>query len=149
MGRLRIIDNPDSMPWMGREISGESVEDEDTLVELDDESRLAGRFYHPGGENELQMFELRLGPNDEIPAHAHDVDEIVYVVSGQLRFGSRILNPGSSVYIPGESLYSLRAGPEGLRFLNFRPCKDISMISKEELAHRKSSRRHEAAEKSV
>jgi len=33
--------------------------------------------------------------------------------------GGRILHPETSVYIPGMTAYLIKAGPTGLRFLNF------------------------------
>jgi quercetin dioxygenase-like cupin family protein len=90
------------------------------------------RMYHPGSDTELQLFEMHVPSDTLIDQHAHLEDEIIYVVDGELRLGGRVLLPGASVYVPGNTLYSLRAGPEGLRFLNFRAHRDVTYITKDE-----------------
>jgi len=117
------------------------VVSEDMAARLSDgELRALTRWYHPGGESELQMFEVTVQPNDSIDQHAHDEDEIIYVLDGELHLGSRVLTEGSSVAIRAHTLYSFRAGPNGLRFLNFRARQDMSYITKDEfMARRKGS----------
>ena len=39
---------------------------------------------------------------------------------------------GSSVFIAAHTLYSFRAGPDGVRFLNFRPVGGARYIFKDE-----------------
>jgi quercetin dioxygenase-like cupin family protein len=90
------------------------------------------RFCLPGRANELQLFEVRLPPHTEVGAHAQIGDEVMYVLEGEVHFGRRVLPVGSAVYIPGHTLYGFRAGPEGARFLNFRPNADNSYLTKEE-----------------
>jgi mannose-6-phosphate isomerase-like protein (cupin superfamily) len=53
-------------------------------------------------------------------AHTHSVDEIIYVVSGTMRLGKRLLGPGTSLCIGGETRYAQAAGPGGCTFLNYR-----------------------------
>jgi quercetin dioxygenase-like cupin family protein len=90
------------------------------------------RFCLPGGLNELQLFEVRLPPDTDVGAHAHVADEVMYVLEGELRFGRKVLPAGSAVSIPGCTVYAFRAGPQGARFLNFRPSADSSYLTKEE-----------------
>ena len=97
--------------------------------ELDNEVRV----YFAGGLSNLQMFEAALEPNCGPEPHAHHEDEIVYVLEGEMRFGRRVLGPGDCAHIPAYTLYSFRAGPQGLRFLNFRARANGVFISKEEL----------------
>jgi len=52
--------------------------------------------------------------------HSHSVDEILYLMSGRIRFGSRELRPGDAVCIEGDRRYAFRSGPEGFAFLNYR-----------------------------
>ena len=80
----------------------------------------------------LQLFELRLDPGTRGESHAHVEDEIIVVVEGELRFGARTLGAGSSVMVPGGTLYAFVAGPDGCTFLNFRPRADSSYIPKSE-----------------
>jgi quercetin dioxygenase-like cupin family protein len=97
------------------------------------ELRNTVRLYHRGGPDTIQMFEVEVQPNDGPRPHAHAEDEIIFVLSGELHFGARVLTAGSSVHIPGLTLYSFRAGPEGARFLNTRPRADATYITKDEL----------------
>lgn len=52
--------------------------------------------------------------------HSHSVDEILYLMRGEIRFGSRELLPGDAVCIEGNQQYAFRSGPEGFAFLNYR-----------------------------
>ena len=90
-------------------------------------------MYFPGGSDALQMFEVILEPGTGPDAHAHHEDEIVHVLAGEMHFGNRVLTPGCAAMIPAYTLYSFRAGPEGLRFLNFRARANGVYISKDEL----------------
>jgi hypothetical protein len=86
------------------------------------------------------MFEVRIPPDTVVEPHAHRSDEIIYVLSGELRLGARVVAPGDSVYIGGMTLYGFRTGHEGVRFLDFRATKDASVIWKDEyLASRAAS----------
>jgi hypothetical protein len=56
----------------------------------------------------------------ESPTHSHSVDELIYVLAGEVRFGRRRLGPGSSVAITADRRYGFRSGPHGFAFLNYR-----------------------------
>ena len=96
--------------------------------ELDSEVR----FHHPGDADRLQMFEIRAPADAVFNAHSHDEDEIILVVEGELRAGSHVVGAGGSMYVEGGTVYSFRAGPEGLRFFNFRPRFDGSFHTRPE-----------------
>jgi hypothetical protein len=96
--------------------------------ELDSEVR----FHHPGSADRLQMFEIRAPADAVFNAHSHDEDEIILVVEGELHAGSQVLGPGCSMYVTGGTVYAFRAGPEGLRFFNFRPRLDATYIPRAE-----------------
>ena len=97
-----------------------------------DQGSAATRERHPGGEDEVQLFDVKFDPNRQTEVHAHEQDEIVYVVAGQMLFGQHSLNPGDSIHIPAMTLYSFRAGPQGLQFINFRPRKDVTYYNRAE-----------------
>lgn len=78
-------------------------------------------MHHPGGADTPRLFEVGYPPGTKVEPHAHDVDEIIVVTQGELRFGRQVFGPGSSVFIPARTLYSFQAGDEGATFLNFRP----------------------------
>jgi quercetin dioxygenase-like cupin family protein len=86
------------------------------------------RIHEEGATDTPQLLEARYLPNLTVDPHAHEHDEIIYVLEGELIVGSNRLGPGSSVFVPGNTLYSFRTGPNGLRFLNFRPSADNSHI---------------------
>jgi len=104
-----------------------STQAQSEVAELSQTDRDAGIIFHqPGDDVTPQLFEVEYGPDARIALHAHDEDEIMYVVAGEMRFGTEVLKPGSSVYIPGGAYYSFRTGSDGLRFLNFRPRADMT-----------------------
>lgn len=88
-------------------------------------------FHEFGSANELQLAELEYVPGAEAVMHKHDDDEIIYVVRGVMLFGNKVLNAGSSVYIPGNTYYSFTAGADGLRIVNFRARCDVSFYAPE------------------
>jgi len=92
------------------------------------EGELAGetRSHHPGADDRLQMFEVRAPAGAAFNPHSHDEDEIILVIEGELHAGSHVLTAGESMYVPGDTVYAFRAGPAGLRFVNFRPRLDVT-----------------------
>lgn len=126
----------ENTPWMVRKMDLEPAFEEssaddfrDDLVPAPDRLCNAVRFFHPGTETDLQLYEVRIAPNMEEPHHTHEMDEIIYVVSGELRLGPEAYGPGSSVYVPGGEQYGYRSGPQGLHFLNFRRSGDPTMLN--------------------
>jgi quercetin dioxygenase-like cupin family protein len=103
------------------------------LVQPKGNGSLSSRMLHPGAEDELQLVEVNLSPGTIAESHAHELSEIIFVLDGQLRFGATVLNPGDSVQIAGMTLYGFEAGPEGVRYLNFRPRQDRTFYKREEL----------------
>jgi quercetin dioxygenase-like cupin family protein len=103
---------------------------------------LAGRTreHHLGSDTAPELFEVRFQPDTVVNSHAHLRDEIIFVVEGALILGSRVLLPGSSVYIAANTLYSFRAGPEGVHFVNFRPTAGAGYVSKEEFMANRAPR---------
>ena len=53
-------------------------------------------------------------------AHSHSADEILYLLRGQIQFGSHQLGPGDAVAIRGDQRYQFRSGRDGFAFLNYR-----------------------------
>lgn len=53
--------------------------------------------------------------------HAHSEDEIIFITQGSMRLGNRLAGPGTALAIAADTFYSFTPGPEGLRFINFRP----------------------------
>lgn len=111
-----------------------------TPAELAEADHIATFTHHPGDESSPNLFEVRFEPNTVARPHAHAIDEVIVVVEGSLSFGNRVLVPGSSVLIPSETLYSFTAGPDGVRFLNFRATRDNTVLNREQLLARRAAR---------
>lgn len=92
----------------------------------------AVKMYFPGGIDELQMFEVRMDPGLNVPTHCHMEDEIMYVTSGEMTFGSQTLHAGDAVLIPAKTLYAIKVGDEGATFINFRARLDFGRMLKDE-----------------
>ena len=89
-------------------------------------------FIHERGDAQtMQLAEVRYLPRISIKAHAHDVDEIHYVIEGELQIGSRAVRPGGSVFIARDTLYTLKTGEHGARFLTFRAVGDLSYVTEQ------------------
>lgn len=52
--------------------------------------------------------------------HSHSVDEVIYVLRGELRFGNYRAGPGDAVGIAAGRRYAFRSGRDGFSFLNYR-----------------------------
>ncbi len=79
--------------------------------------------------------------------HCHSEDEIIFVTSGEINFGTKTGGPGTALFIAADTFYSFTAGPEGLSFINFRASmptdirfKDGSSMSETEYWHKLVSR---------
>lgn len=96
-------------------------------------SKGASRMRHTGSDADPQLLEVRVNPGQEVMVHAHETGEILYIVKGQMNFGKSQLKPGDTVSIPGLALYSFSAGPEGVEFLNFRPRRDLTHFTREDV----------------
>jgi hypothetical protein len=93
----------------------------------------ASRVRHPGGADDLQLLEVRVNPNGHAEVHAHKQPEIMYVIEGEMSFGAQTIRAGDSVSISGLTLYQFKAGPNGVRFVNFRPREDNTFYTPAQL----------------
>lgn len=133
--RLHDVDDPD---WR---VIGDWTPDEIRVQISELELASTIREHECGTGHSLQLFEVKFLPGTVIDVHAHDEEEIMYVVEGEMVLGDRVLKPGSSIYIQGSTLYSFRAGSAGLRVLNFRPRRDATYISAHDFSERRSMAR--------
>jgi hypothetical protein len=58
--------------------------------------------------------------NYPLPLHTHNSDCLYYVISGEIHMGNTVLGAGDGFLLPKNSVYSYRAGPEGVEVLEFR-----------------------------
>jgi len=128
MARIEFS-SPDAEPF--RRV-GDFVTDEMAVKLAPGELDSEVRSHHPGTADRLQMFEVRAQADAAFHAHSHDEDEIILVVEGELHAGSQVVGPGGSMYVEGGTVYAFRAGPEGVRFFNFRPRLDATYHSRAE-----------------
>ena len=123
MARVRLT-TEDEQPWI---VSGERTIGEDERGKLrQGELSSEFRIREKGSDSRPQLVELRYQPDSEIRLHAHDEDEIIYILDGEMRINNRVIGPGGCLTIAGGVFYGFHAGPEGLRILNFRPREDGS-----------------------
>jgi quercetin dioxygenase-like cupin family protein len=78
--------------------------------------RVKGLSHGRAGVPSMQYVEY--GPDHTDPVHSHDTDEVFVVMAGALWIegladGS---SAGSVVFIPRDTQYAVRAGPEGVRY---------------------------------
>jgi quercetin dioxygenase-like cupin family protein len=61
---------------------------------------------------------VEYGPDHTDPLHSHDADEVFVVTNGALWIEGQMSGsgPGSVVFIPRNTQYAVRAGPEGVRY---------------------------------
>lgn len=64
----------------------------------------------------------------ESPIHSHAQDELIHLLSGEIRIGSLTLRPGDTVFIAADQVYRFRSGPEGFAFLNYRRAPSLMTI---------------------
>ena len=61
-----------------------------------------------------------LKKNYPLILHSHDSDCLYYVVSGSLKLGTAELGPRDSFFVPANTPYTYKPGPEGVEVLEFR-----------------------------
>ena len=89
-------------------------------------------WHESGTDGDLHLSELDYQPGASFDLHAHDQDEIIYVLGGTMLLGNRKLGPGSSVYVAKDTLYGFAAGEDGLRILVFRSDGRVKYCSKDD-----------------
>lgn len=91
------------IPWNGRESPGEKA---------------LRRHLEAEG---LEVFTWRDPADRTYEAHSHPCDESLWVVRGQIAFcvGGRdfVLGPGDRLELPGGTVHSAHAGPDGATYL--------------------------------
>jgi quercetin dioxygenase-like cupin family protein len=132
MSRIRIREESE-LPWM---LTRSLVKPEDLERYSDGELNSKVRLREVGTENSPQLFEVEFEADSEIKIHAHEEDEIIFILAGQMQVGNRVLGAGASVFIKGNTLYGFKVGHQGLTFLNFRPRLDTTFVTRDEFLER-------------
>lgn len=95
------------------------------------------RTHFPGGADRLFLLEVKDVPNMQSTHHAHEKDEIFFILEGEMHFGNRVCAAGDSIQILAGTLYTFRTGPSGCRYLKFTATADSSFITKERFVEMK------------
>jgi quercetin dioxygenase-like cupin family protein len=101
---FRVDEN--DMPWMEYQASA----DRDGRVGV----RVKALTLNERDVPPMQYVEYAAGHTD--PIHSHDTDEVFIVISGELWLEDASSGPGSVVFIPRDTQYSVRGGADGARF---------------------------------
>ena len=60
-------------------------------------------------------------PDEIVPPHSHDVDEVLYVLEGELTLDDRLCGQGTVLFIEQDTKYGFTVGDHGVRFMAIRP----------------------------
>jgi mannose-6-phosphate isomerase-like protein (cupin superfamily) len=72
------------------------------------EGRTFSRFHLAGDDRVPGVAELWVTPDHSVDAHAHDVDELFYVLSGSIEINGKRLDANDTVFIPRGTPYDAR-----------------------------------------
>lgn len=82
--------------------------------------RLTTRVLLDQGHGGFSLIESDVAPGTRVPRHKHNLAQVVFIVEGTMLHGNRTLGPGAGYYTPADRPYTLLAGPEGCRYIEFR-----------------------------
>ena len=92
----------------------------DDITDPDDAMiKIQAAVNHDGADG-YSLLCVHYAPNAQIPRHRHDVAQIVLVLEGEAWQGNRRFGPGAGYFTPAGSAYAVKAGPEGVRLVEFR-----------------------------
>ena len=92
-------------PWI--EALPESVDEQFS-------GRTFSRFHIVGdGRSVPDVAEIRASADHAVEAHAHDADELLYVLSGSIEVGGREVRENEVVFIPRGTAYAARVTSGG------------------------------------
>ena len=86
-----------------------------------DERRIR-KYFCDGSDEACDIALFETGRFEEFPVspHSHSVDEIIFVLNGELHLGSYTVAKDGALGVTRGRRYGFRTGPEGFHFLNFR-----------------------------
>jgi hypothetical protein len=64
----------------------------------------------------LCVSHCKVAPNVTVKPHHHGVNQITYVLNGELKYGRQVARPGMGYFTPAKR-YTWTSGPEGAEFL--------------------------------
>lgn len=64
-----------------------------------------------------------------LPLHSHDADCLYYVIAGEVRLGTEVLGARDCVFIPRDTPYTYKTGPEGAELLEIRQASHFNFLN--------------------
>lgn len=98
----------------------DAVREEVDLTDYFEGSTFVQPLVSDGERNSMSLACYRLAPNHIIQRHWHDSDQIIFVVDGEIWQGNRCIKPGQGYFTRAGAPYTVKAGPAGVKFLEFR-----------------------------
>lgn len=92
------------------------------------------KTHFSGGAEQPLLMEIKDVPDMQATHHAHEKNEIFFVLEGELHFGNHVCTAGDSISILAHTLYTFRTGSTGCRYLKFTGAADNSFITKDRFA---------------
>ena len=123
----------DDVEWVDQEYGpngeGAGIFPESVLGKVDINKYFNGglwTYYLKSGP--FNLLRIKFAPNFLIPRHYHNIDQLVFVLKGEARQGSRVFHPGDGWSTPAGQTYSVSAGPEGCETVEIRtqPLEDLT-----------------------
>jgi hypothetical protein len=67
-----------------------------------------------------------------LPLHSHEADCLYYITGGSLALGTEQLQKGDGFFVPANTPYTYKPGPQGVEVIEFRHhgCSDIKFRAK-------------------
>ena len=94
--------------------------DDELLASLSEDERELykglGRVYPIVLSPQMTVLKYVANPFAAIGPHHHGVNQLIYILRGELRMGTKTLKPGMGYYHPSKK-YSWKAGAEGADFI--------------------------------
>jgi quercetin dioxygenase-like cupin family protein len=106
-------------PTFTEEGANEEVVSGDFAERSMEGSRLTVPFRQAGPDG-FSLVDIEFAPGFLLPRHSHSSDCLYYIVAGSVVMGQRELGPGDGFFLPAEQPYAYRAGPDGVKLLEFR-----------------------------
>jgi hypothetical protein len=75
-----------------------------------------------GSDFGYSLVEVTARPGTVVPRHKHPVDQVVICLEGSMTQGNKVIDAGCGYYTPADHVYAYVAGPNGVRYLEFRNC---------------------------
>jgi hypothetical protein len=124
MGKIRIHQEADCKLMTAKDFLIEKLGANADLGRFSDEALSTKmRIFEEGSDSSPRLFESQVLPNTTAAVHTHEEDKIMYILEGEMQLGNRSLKRGSTIFIEAKTPYGFKTGPEGVKFLNFRPHK--------------------------